>query len=186
MTPTATWDSYLDAGPQVLAPGEYTVVVDAATAGRSSSNKPQLKLRLEVIAGPAKGQKLWDQLTFTRDNPGSFPFLFGPLHALGLDRAWLNQYAPIGTTPDEEDRAFLAIATVLPGREAVVTVTQRLWQGTQRNDVKGYRPAGGSPVAGGLPAAAAPAPSPGFPTPAGGFPPPASPAPPAGVPAPPF
>lgn len=151
-------------GFQPIPPGPYTVEVEKAEPTTSSTNKPMIRATLRIIGGPHNGRKLFDQYTLSAGNPNALGFFFETMAALGLNRQFFAQNPP-----------WESVAQMLLGRQCNVQVAIKQYQGTDRNEVKNYRPvAGGAPAMPGAPMmpgvpampGAAPVAAPGAPQPA--------------------
>ena len=141
---------------ELLPPGKYVVqIVQSEMKETTNGSGQYLKLEMEVMDGPSKGRKLWDNLNLVNPNPQTVDIaqraLSAICHAVGRlqvsDSEELH-YKPMTATlavePDSRDKH-------LPPHE------QR-----KQNRVKGYTAASGAapaPVGFSRPAAASPAPA---------------------------
>lgn len=126
--------------------GEFPVVIVEATATKTNDqSKHMIKYKAKVESGPYAGRPLWGNFTISPESPGAMRILFSHWAVLGLDGAFFaaNPQAPPAV-----------IAEALKGRRAVVEVGTRTWQGTEREEIKAWKPAlggpGGGAVLGGL------------------------------------
>lgn len=148
--------------------GDFNVVIVEATAQKTSNgDKDMIKWKAKVETGPYAGRPLWGNFTISPESPGAMRILFAHWAALGIDGAYFqaNPNAPVAQ-----------IAQALIGRKAVATIGVRQWQGSDREEVQGWKPPtiggqatgvvgglpglpGGTPVGGlpGVPASSTPA-----------------------------
>jgi hypothetical protein len=120
--------------------GEFPVVIVEATATKTNDqSKDMIKWKAKVESGPYAGRPLWGNFTISPESPGAMRILFSHLAVLGLDGAFFaaNQHAPVAV-----------IAQALVGRKAVAEVGTRSWNGTEREEVKAWKPALGGPGGG--------------------------------------
>jgi hypothetical protein len=173
------WDAILkeqaaEAADSVVPDGSYDIVVAKAEGTTASTGSPMIKLTCDIIQpGPFKGKRLWTNIVLKSDSPGAMRMSLKKLAGLGLSREWLAENNP----------SITAIANALAGKTASAEVTQRTWQGEQRNEIGMFKLAGDgttapappmvsnsplpSPEAGLPPEPVAPAPAPApAPTPA--------------------
>lgn len=135
-----------EGGFSLLPDGSYNVVVEKAQATTASTGKPMLKVTLVVTDGPSKGRKLFTNHVLATDNPNALAMFFRNMGAYGLDKAFWN--AP-GASLD-------GAAAIMVGRPVTADVGHKVYQGEDRNEVKGVKPpaAGAASIMG--PAVAAP------------------------------
>ena len=151
-------------GFEPLPAGPYDCEVAKAEATQSSSGKHMWKVRFKVLAGPHANSTIFTNIVLSPDNSNALGFFFQHMGALGLSRDFFAQ----SPSPD-------TVADAILGRKARVTVKQKEYQGSIRNEVTGIAPlAGAAPATG--PAGSTPAPPPP-PPPAPATPPAAPPAP---------
>lgn len=121
-------------GGSILPPGEYTVEVDDASEGTSSSGLPQLELNMRCVDGELRGDQIRDWIVFAPQTAGKVKQV---LDALGVPA----------------DGSIDLDAAKLVGRRARIIVRSELYNGEQKSRVKGYEPAGNAtgatPVAAG-------------------------------------
>lgn len=122
-------------GFQPVPSGPYNVQVVKSTAVTSSTNKPMIKVQLQIMGGPHDGRRLFDQFVITADNPNALSFFFEHMAAFGLDRAWFAQ------NPSME-----VVASTLMNRQAMVSVGVKEFKGSDRNEVQAYRPISGGQI----------------------------------------
>jgi hypothetical protein len=123
----------------VLPDGEYDVICYESTATTSSNGKPMIKVKLRVTAGPAKDKPIYSQFTVSAENAIALRIFFQHMAAFGLDSNFFGQNPPMDV-----------VAKNLLNRGVRVTLDQREWNGTMRNNVAGVAPlpAGGPTVPG--------------------------------------
>lgn len=157
-----------------LPPGDYDVEIVKSEAKQSSSGKTMFAVQMKVLNGPNANRVVWNQFVVSPENPNALSYFFQHMAILGLDAQFFAANPPEAT-----------VASALVGRRCTVTLDQRTWQGTIRNNVKSLKKLAGVPAAPAAPAAApaAPAPAPAAPAaapaPAPVPEPPATPQPPA-------
>lgn len=151
-----------------LPEGWYDVQVEKAEATTSSTNKPMIKLVLQVTSGPQAGnRKVWTQIVFSPDSPFALQMFFQNLAAFGFNEAFFD------SLPAEPEAGISVIAQQLVGAVASVKIAPRAYQGVERDNVMEYQPKAG---AGTRQASVAPAPggvggaAPAAPIPAGASP----------------
>lgn len=118
-----------DSKDVVIPDGDYVVIVSKAEATRASTGKPMIKLQLTVADGPKRDRKLFTQITLAADNPFALQRWFKNLACFGLDAAYFNANPTLERIADD-----------LLNRGAIAVVGHRPWEGTDRNEVKDYRP----------------------------------------------
>ena len=131
-----------------LPNGEYDVQIVKAEAKVASTGKTMFAVTMNVVAGPHTNRKLWTNFVIVPDNPNALGMFFANMQALGLDATFFNNQP----TPDQ-------VAASLEQKYARVEASQKLYQGTIRNEVKKVKPAviaGGGIPGIGVPAAVAP------------------------------
>lgn len=147
------WDSILDEQEEVDAefaaiPAQtYTVEVDTAEAVTASTGNRMIKCTLRVQGGPYNGRLLWTNIVFATNNPNAMKFTLRKLRAMGVTKEWLATHNP----------SVEQIAEKIEGVIVEAEVEKKPYNGSETNDVKGFKPVtsgGGSPA----PAAAAAAP----------------------------
>ena len=124
----------------VIPAGEYNVVVTETTATTSSTSKPMVKVKMRVTDGPQKDKPVWTQFVISAESPMALRMFFQHMAAFGLDGNFFAQ------NPDMD-----TVASNLMNRAASVTLDIRQWNGADRNEVKGIKPASaGGPLAPGV------------------------------------
>lgn len=128
----------------IVLEGEFPVTVVKSEAVKSQNGKDMIKVQFKIDAGTYAGRKLFSNFVISPESPGAMRMFFGQLAVFGLDAAF---FASIAGQPPT------AIATALDGRKAVAIVGKGVWQGAEREEIKGYKPAlgghgGGTFVAG--------------------------------------
>jgi hypothetical protein len=120
--------------------GEFPIVIVEATPKKTNDgSKDMIAVKAKIEAGPYAGRPLWTNMTISPESPGAMRILFSQFAVLGLDAAFFaaNPQAPVAQ-----------IAQALVGRRAVVEVGKRSWQGTEREEIKAWKPALGGPGGG--------------------------------------
>jgi hypothetical protein len=103
---------------EVLEAGKYAAKIIESNHQPSSNNKPQIKTRWEVIAGPKAGFKgLWNYFTLTTDNPNALAIFYRQMQSLGITTEFLQTLASL-----DPDTAMKHIAGALLGRAALIDV----------------------------------------------------------------
>jgi len=140
---------------EALPDGQYHVKVTSAEAKNSTTGKPMIVTKFQVLAGPFAGRLVWNNFVITQDNPNALSWFFKNMGVMGLDH---NFFA---MNPSLE-----ATAAALIDKQCMVTLTQKTWNNEVRNEVKSIASAVGNamhtaaPVAPAPAAAPAPAPAP--------------------------
>lgn len=103
---------------EVLEASNYAAKIIESEYKTSSTGKPQIKTRWEVVAGPKAGFKgLWNYFTLTTDNPNALGIFYRQLNALGITPEFLSSLA--NTDPET---AMKHIATALLNQVAYIKV----------------------------------------------------------------
>lgn len=121
--------------------GQYNAEIAKAEAVTSSTGKPMLKTQARIIGGPHEGRIVFDNIVITAGNPNALSFFFRDMAALGLDAAYFAANPP-----------FEQVAAALVGRQCIIDVGTKQYQGSDRNEIKSYKAATGGQI--GVPAAA--------------------------------
>ena len=108
-----------------LPSGDYDVEVVKSEPTTSSTGKLMYKVQMKVTGGPHNGRIVFNQFVVSPENANALGFFFTHMRALGLDAAFFS---------NEPDSATIAGAMV--GKRSRVTLTQRDWNGSPRNEVK--------------------------------------------------
>lgn len=116
----------------VVLEGEFSVTVVKAEATKSANGKDMIKTQFKINSGPYAGRKLYTQFVISPESPGAMRMFFGQLAVFGLDAAF---FASIAGQPPA------AIAQALDGRNAIAIVGKGVYQGTEREQINGYKPA---------------------------------------------
>lgn len=117
--------------------GAFSVIIVEANATKTNDGtKDMIKWKAKVETGPYAGRPLWGNFTISPESPSAMRILFSHLAVLGLDEKFWNAHpeAPVSL-----------IAQSIIGRKAVAEVGVRQWNGTDREEVKAWRPALGGP-----------------------------------------
>jgi Protein of unknown function (DUF669) len=124
-----------------LPNGDYDAQVTRPEATTSSTGKPMFKVTFKIITGAFAGRTVPNQFVVSAENPNAMAMFFTHMKNLGLDKDFFN------ANPTNEQ-----VAAALDGRVALITLGQRVWQGTNRNEVKAVKPARvAAPAAAGVP-----------------------------------
>lgn len=127
--------------------GDYlAMMIDSEMKPTKAGNGEYLNCALEIIDGAHKGRRLWDRLNLRNQNETAVKIAQGTLsaicHAVGVLRP--KDSVELHGKP-------MLVKVVLEERDDK--------PGSWRNEVKGYLPAGGSPVPSAAPAHHAPRPA---------------------------
>jgi hypothetical protein len=142
----ALFETAKTASYEALPVGDYPVEIFSADAVTSSNGKPMIKVKLKVLSGPHANRQIFNQFVLSTDNANALAIFFRHMRAFGLNEQYI---AGLGVVND-----LSPLAQALLGRQAVVTLGHREWQGETRNEVNGIKPltgAVGAPGAGALP-----------------------------------
>lgn len=116
----------------LLPPGTYPVrIVKAEKTLAKTSGNEMINMTMEVTEDPGKGKWIWDRVNFAVNSKKSMAITINQLGLLGISRNWLAANSP---TVEQ-------IAAKLVGREVVVKIGHREYEGTTYYDVKGYEAA---------------------------------------------
>lgn len=154
---TSSWSDLLDnaeGGPTPVPAGKYEVIIDRATAKKTTKQKSMFSVMFKVRGGPHDGHPIWSNMTVSPESPVALGIFFRQMDTLGLTAEYFAQ------NPTDEQ-----VAAALVGRCANITVELGDWNNTPKNEVKGIsRSAGAAATA--IPAPApAPIPAPAAPAP---------------------
>jgi hypothetical protein len=138
---------------EALPDGPYDAECISADAVTSTTGKPMIKCKFEVIAGPHAKRKFFNQFVLSTDNEVALAMFFRHMKAFGLDENFFKAVGSGGLGP---------VAQTMVGRRARFDLGHREWNGENRNEVKSVKPITGGVSTGGLPGAAAPV-APGLP-----------------------
>lgn len=141
--------------------GDYDAECISADAVTSTTGKPMIKCKFEVISGPHAKRKFFNQYVLSVENEVALAMFFRQMKAFGLDE---NFFAAVG------QQGLAPVAQTMLGRRARFTLGIRKWNEEDRNEVTSTKPLAGGVAAGpgGLPGTGAPS-LPGLPT-SGGLP----------------
>lgn len=128
----------------IVLEGEFPITVIKSEAVKTANGKDMIKAQFKIDAGTYAGRKLFSNFVISPESPGAMRMFFSQLAVFGLDAAF---FASIAGQPPS------AIASALDGRRAVAIVGKGVYQGTEREQINGYKPAlgghgGGTFVAG--------------------------------------
>jgi hypothetical protein len=161
MTPPFNFNDLLQqaktASFDALPKGDYDAECVEATATMSSTGKPMIKTKWEVITGPYARRKFFNNFNLTLGNETALAIFFRNMKNLGLTESF---FTSIGAAADP----LGPVAAALVGRRGRFTLGIRPWQGEDRNQVEGIKPLVGAATAP-MPGAASAAPMPGTPAP---------------------
>lgn len=136
-------DAIRNAKPRSFDPipaGTYVSKVAAASFKFASTGNPMFVVRFQITEGEYENRALFRNIVFTEK---SVDIAVEQLAALGFEDQQVLAEALDGSgDPDDVCRAILDVP-------AILTVTEREWQGKVQNDVKSIRPlqqAAGSPA----------------------------------------
>ena len=132
---------------EALPDGDYDAECISADAVTSSTGKPMIKCKFEVIAGPHAKRKFFNQFVLSTDNEVALAMFFRHMKAFGMDE---NFFAAVGSG------GLSPVAQTMVGRRARFTLGHREWQGENRNEVKAVKPLAGGVSVGGMPGAGVP------------------------------
>lgn len=143
MTAPLNWSQLQQNAKGALDPvpdGEYLArLVDVQTT-KSSTDKLMYKTKWEIVEGPHVKRRISSQMVVSDDSPVALAIFFRQCEAMGLDGNFFAQ----NPTPDQVGSAML-------NRQARITLGHRVWQGIDRNEVKGILPPlNGGPAAPGV------------------------------------
>lgn len=103
---------------EVLEAGVYVAKIIESEYKNSSTGKPQIKTRWEVVVGPKAGYKgLWNYFTLTVDNPQAMAIFYRQMLAVGITNEFLSTLSQ--ASPEV---AMKQIAVALEGRMANIKV----------------------------------------------------------------
>lgn len=111
--------------------GDFPVEVVKATHGESSNKNPMVKVQLKVTAGPFAGRVIFHNFVLS-DNQFVQRKFFTDLAVLGADDAFFDQ-----------EPSMDMLCSQIMGRQAVVTVEPREWNGEMRENVTAFKAATG-------------------------------------------
>jgi hypothetical protein len=81
---------------EVLEAGNYVAKIIESEYKSSSTGKPQIKTRWEVIQGPKAGFKgLWQYFTLTTDNPNALAIFYRQMSALGITQEFFQSLSTV-------------------------------------------------------------------------------------------
>lgn len=119
-------------GTRPLTAGDYTFVIEEATAKKASTGADMIVAKMRITSGPHAGRRLFNNFVLSPENPWALTMFFNRMAALGLDG---NYFA---SNPRMEK-----VAQDLVGRGAVAEVGIRTWQGQERNEVTNIKTGAG-------------------------------------------
>jgi hypothetical protein len=116
----------------IVLEGDFPVTVVKAEAVKSNNGKDMIKVQFKIDSGTYAGRKLVSNFVISPESSGAMRMFFSQLAVFGLDAAF---FASIQGQPPA------AIATALDGRKAIAIVGKGVYQGTEREQINGYKPA---------------------------------------------
>lgn len=128
---TYNW-AEMQAEATIVLEGEFPVTVVKSDAVKSQNGKDMIKVQFKIDSGTYAGRKLFSNFVISPESPGAMRIFFTQLAVFGLDAVF---FASIAGQPPT------AIATALDGRKAVAIIGKGVWQGQEREEIKGYKPA---------------------------------------------
>ena len=163
--PLQSWSSLLaEAGDSaqdftVLPASDYDVKIIKAEAKLASTGKIMFAITCEVTSGPYAKRRLWSNLVVSPANPTALGIFFRQMNAIGIDPKFFT------SNPSDDQ-----VAAALLNKEFRAQVAVKPYQGSDKNEIKGYFPKTSAsneaaipppPII--VPAATAPAPAPAAP-----------------------
>lgn len=133
---------------EALPAGPYDAECISADAVTSSTGKPMIKCKFEVISGPHAKRKFFNQFVLSIENETALAMFFRHMRAFGMDE---NFFAAVG------QQGLAPVAQAMVGRRARFDLGIRKWNDEDRNEVKSVKPLAGGVASGGLPGTGAPA-----------------------------
>jgi len=118
-----------------LPSGDYDVVCVSAEAAQSSTGKAMIKAKFRVQGGPHDGRHIWNQFVISPENPNALSFFFQHMKVFGMDENFFAQLPPVNAHLGANDPSLQRIAATMLNRPARVTVNQRSWNGSMRNNI---------------------------------------------------
>lgn len=116
-----------------LPDGEYNAFVLDTEATTSSTGKPMIKAKYRITDGPGKDRKVSTQFVISADSPVALRIFFQHMAQHGLDAAFFATKPPLAN-----------VAGQLKGKYVTVVLGTRQWQGSDMNEVKGFKPFAGT------------------------------------------
>lgn len=116
----------------VVLEGEFPITVVKSDAVKTQNGKDMIKAQFKIDAGTYAGRKLFSNFVISPESPGAMRMFFGQLAVFGLDAAF---FASIAGQPPA------AIAAALDGRKAIAVLKKGQWNGQDREEIIGYKPA---------------------------------------------
>ena len=139
-TETIDWRTLREEANQELQPmpiADYPAMVTSASGLKASTGKPMLKIIFKIMSGPYAGRPQTRNMTVTRDSENAMRMFFRQMDALGFTQEYFN------SLPNNIEVALSQIAADLPGRQAMLAVSQKEHppqSGIMINDVKMIKP----------------------------------------------
>src|SRR6478609_3757513 len=113
-----------------IPPADYDVKVHSAEPTPTSTGKQMINLSFAVENGPYVNRRVFTNMVISPDSPNAMAIFFRQMAAMGLDKTYF------ATNP-----SLPAVAAALVGRRARASVAIKKYNGEDRNEVKGIRPA---------------------------------------------
>ena len=114
--------------------GDFVVRCVEVTAVKNSNGDDMLKSKLEIIAGPYAGRRIFNNFNIIPSNQAALAMFFRHMQVFGLDDTYFNKL-PNG------EAGVQAIARDLVGRVVTVTVGTRKFNNVDRENVEAISPA---------------------------------------------
>lgn len=115
--------------------GDYTVQVTESELKQASTGSQMIVVKMRITNGPATGRMLFSNIVFSTEKAFALAMWFKTLGAFGIDVNFLN------TLQGDINQQLSQIATLLKGRVCTVEAGIKNWQGSDRNEVKAWKPA---------------------------------------------
>lgn len=116
----------------VVLEGEFSITVVKSDAVKSQNGKDMIKAQFKIDSGTYAGRKLFSNFVISPESPSAMRMFFNQLAVFGLDAAF---FASIAGQPPA------AIASALDGRKAIAILKKGQWNGQDREEIIGYKPA---------------------------------------------
>jgi hypothetical protein len=101
-------------------------IIEAEATVAASSQAPMIKVKFKIVNGPHEGVKIPHNFVISPTSRFALTRFFNSMEALGLDERFIDSCT---------DTAEIARALV--GRTALLTVGERMFQGTAMEDITG-------------------------------------------------
>lgn len=140
---TFNWSEMQSEATTILE-GEFPVQVVKSEAVKTSNGKDMIKVKFKVETGQFAGRALFTNFVVSPESLNAMRMFFTQLAVFGLNSQFFASINGQGPA---------AIAAALDGRKAIAIVGKGVYQGQEREQINGYKPAlgghgGGTFVAG--------------------------------------